>query len=121
MATKRDTEVLQVTAAAAKKMGEVINEHEGDGSLLRVMVMPGSNGGVQYMFGVENEPRKDDLIINTETVDLLVDSESVPILDGAEIDYVDGLMRSGFVISSPNIHGGGGCGCGGGGCGCGGH
>ncbi len=45
--------------------------------------------------------------------------ESAPLLDGAMIDYSDGLMRSGFVITNPNIAAvGGGCACGGD-CGCG--
>ena len=53
---------------------------------------------------------------------MLVDSESAPLVDGAQIDYMEGLMRSGFVISNPNVEfaGGGGCGGGGGGCACGG-
>ena len=38
--------------------------------------------------------------------------------DLSQIDYVEGLMRSGFVISNPNYQGGGGCGSGG--CACGG-
>ena len=41
-------------------------------------------------------------------------------MEGTLIDYVDNLMRSGFVISNPNLQmGGGGCGCGGN-CACGG-
>jgi iron-sulfur cluster assembly accessory protein len=85
--------------------------------MLRVMVSPGSNGGVQYMLGAEKEAKEDDLVIETETVRVLVDAESAPLIEGAQIDYVDGLMRSGFVISNPNFQGGGGggCGCGGGG------
>ena len=53
---------------------------------------------------------------------VLIDSNAVELIKGTEVDYVDGLMRSGFVISNPNLpasSGGGGCGGGGGGCGCG--
>ena len=86
-------------------------------SLLRVMVSPGANGGFQYMLGMEKEAKEDDFIVEADTIQVLIDAESAPLIEGAQIDYVEGLMRSGFVISNPNLQGGG---CGGGGCACGG-
>ena len=80
------------------------------------MVVPGEHGGMQYMLGLEKDSLKDgDFVIDTETVQVLIDSDSAPLIEGAQIDYVDSLMRSGFVISNPNSMGG--CGCGGGGVG----
>lgn len=119
--------LIDVTSVAAQKLDEILKEQGEDGSLLRVMVTPGQHGGVQYMLGLEKEAKDDDVVITTETVQVLIDPESAPLIQGAQIDYVEDLMRSGFVISNPNFQGGGcgcgggGCGCGGGGCGCGGH
>ncbi len=134
MTTTATTNLIDVTSAAAQQLEKVLAEQGEDGSLLRVMVMPGPNGGYQYMLGVEKEANADDIVIDAENISVLVDGESAPLVEGAQIDYVDGLMRSGFVISNPNMAaggcggggggcacGGGGCGCGGGGCGCGGH
>jgi iron-sulfur cluster assembly accessory protein len=45
-------------------------------------------------------------------VKFVVDPDSVPYLEGAEIDYSDGLMGKGFTIANPNRTTGG-CGCGG--------
>ena len=125
------TPLIEVTPQAAEKLQAVIEDQADDGTLLRVMVTPGHNGGFQYALGVEKEAGEDDLVIDTDTVQVLVDQESAPLIEGSQIDYVEGLMRSGFVISNPNMAGGcggggcgcggGGCGCGGGGCGCGGH
>lgn len=113
--------LIEVSAIAAEKLQEIVKEQAQQGeSMLRVMVMPGANGGFQYMLGLEREARDDDFVIQTETIQVLVDSESAPLVEGAQIDYIDGLMRSGFVISNPNFQAGGGCACGGGGCGCGG-
>ena len=110
------TPLIEVTPQAAKKLEAVIKDHGDDGALLRVMVTPGHNGGFQYALGVEKEAGEDDLVIETETIQVLVDRESAPLIEGSQIDYVEGLMRSGFVISNPNFTGGGGgCGCGGGG------
>ncbi len=120
------TNLIEVTSLAADKLEEVLREQGGEGAMLRVMVMPGEHGGIQYMLSIEQEAAEDDIVIAAHGVSLLVDAENAPLVEGAEIDYVDGLMRSGFVISNPNASGGcggGGCGCGGcggGGCGCGG-
>ncbi len=112
------TQLIEVTSAAAEKLSNIIEEQGEVGSLLRVMVVPGEHGGMQYMLGLEKEAKDGDFVIDTDTVQVLIDPDSAPLIEGAQIDYVDSLMRSGFVISNPNSMGG--CGCGGGGCGCGG-
>ena len=116
------TQLLEVSELAAQKFQDILVE-QGEGSgMLRVMVMPGPTGGIQYMLSVEQGPGEDDFVIDTDTIQVLVDADSAPLLDGSTIDYMEGLMRSGFVISNPNFQAAGGCGCGGGGggCGCGG-
>ena len=121
------TKLLEVTDLAAQKFQDIIKEQDesegnGDG-MLRVMVMADPTGGVQYMLSVEDEADENDFVIEADPIQVLVDADSAPLLDGSTIDYMEGLMRSGFVISNPNLQGGGGggCGCGGGGGGCGGN
>ncbi len=110
------TKLIDVTSAAAQQLEKVLAEQGEESSLLRIMVMPGQHGGYQYMLGVEQEAKADDIVIEAENISVIVDGESAPLVDGAQIDYVDGLMRSGFVISNPNMAAsGGGCACGGGG------
>ncbi|MFI1977008.1 HesB/IscA family protein [Streptomyces wedmorensis] len=41
---------------------------------------------------------------------VVIDKKSGPYLSGAEIDYADTLMKSGFTIDNPNAQGS--CGCG---------
>ena len=112
-------ELLEVSNLAAERFQDILREQGDEDGMLRVMVMPGPQGGIQYMLSVENEVGEDDLVVDTSTIQVLVDSDSAPLLDGSTIDYMEGLMRSGFVISNPNFQGGGGggCACGGGGCG----
>ncbi len=114
------TALLEVSDLAAEKFQDILEEQGEEQGLLRVMVMPGANGGIQYMLSVEQEVGVDDFVVDTSTIQVLVDADSAPLLDGATIDYMEGLMRSGFVISNPNFQAQGGCGCGGGGGGCGG-
>ena len=118
------TPLIEVSELASQKLKEILNEQGEQGALLRMMVVPGPHGSFQYMLGMEREAKSDDMVISAPGVQVLIDPESAPLVEGAQIDYVDGLMRSGFVISNPNfqVGGGGGCACGagGGGCGCGG-
>ena len=118
------TPLIEVSDLASQKLEEILNEQGETGALLRMMVVPGPHGSFQYMLGMEREAKDNDLVVDAPGVQVLVDPESAPLVEGAQIDYVDGLMRSGFVISNPNCQvgsgGGGGCACGGGGCGCGG-
>jgi iron-sulfur cluster assembly protein len=76
------------------------------------------------MLTLEKDVSEDDIVTETGGIRLLVDSESAPLMEGVQIDYIDDLMRSGFVITNPNMTAGGcgsgGCACGGQ-CGCGGH
>ena len=110
------TAIIEITPLAAEKLQSVLKDQgEGD-SLLRVIVTPGPNGGFQYVLGIEKEAKEDDVVIDADDIKLLVDPESAPLVEGAQIDYVESIMRSGFVISNPNLQGGG-CACGGGGCG----
>ena len=120
------SQIVDITPLAAQKLKDALQEQGQAGALLRVMPMPGPNGGFQYAMSIEEEAKDDDFVMDIENLTVLVDSESAPLVEGAQIDYIEGLMRSGFVISNPNVEfagggcGGGGCGCGGGGCGCGG-
>jgi iron-sulfur cluster assembly protein len=40
--------------------------------------------------------------MESQGIKIVVDPESVPHIAGAEIDYVDDLMKSGFTIYNPN-------------------
>jgi iron-sulfur cluster assembly accessory protein len=111
--------MISVTSTAADKLKEIMVEEGQPSGALRVIVVPNEHGA-QYMMAIEEEAKVDDLVVHENGIRVLVDSESVALLEGAEIDYTEGLMRSGFVINNPNIMpSGGGCACGGN-CGCGG-
>ena len=115
---------MEITAVAIEKLKEVLDEQDEKDGSLRVIAMPADTGGLQYMLTMEKESQPDDTKLSIEGVNFLMDSDSMPFLEEATIDYVENLGgRVGFVINNPMFSGGGcgsGCGCGnGGGCGCG--
>lgn len=112
--------MITVTDTATVKLQEILDEEGQPEAALRVIVVPNGQGA-QYMLALEEGAGSDDLVLYESNVRVIADVDSAPLLDGAEIDYSEGLMRSGFVINNPNIaSAGGGCACGGS-CGCGGH
>ena len=111
--------VLSFTDAATDKLLEVLDEQDAQGQYLRIAVTSSPQGGIEYVFGLEESPEESDSVIDGK-VRILIDDESAPMLEGSNIDYVEGFERSGFVISNPNFASGCACG-GGGGCACGGH
>ncbi len=77
---------------------------------LRVRVVPGGCSGFQYSLNIEEESRQGDFILDEKGVRLFVDMFSGQYLNGVQIDYVTGVMGSGFTFTNPNATGS--CGCG---------
>lgn len=109
--------MIEVTTEAVEKLKSIMIDEDAMDSALRVVVVPAGDG-VQYMLTLESEQHDDDILTEIDGVRVLIDADSAPIMEGAKIDYVEDLMRSGFIIDNPNITMSGGCG---GGCACGGN
>jgi iron-sulfur cluster assembly protein len=110
-------QIVSYTEIASEKLQEIMKEQGNEESYLRVSIDETPNGGFEYVFGLVEKPESNDVVIES-TIKTVVDQESLKFVEGSNIDYVEGFQRSGFVISNPNVQGGGGCG--GGACGCGG-
>lgn len=77
---------------------------------LRVAVLPGGCSGFQYGLNIEDQPEEDDEVLELGGLRVFIDPFSAQYLGGVEIDYVSGMMGSGFTFRNPNATGG--CGCG---------
>ena len=94
--------MLTLTDKAADKAKELIEEKGLQGqAALRVFVVGGGCSGYQYGMALARQTEDDDLVIEHDGIKVVVDPGSAPFLEGAEIDYVDDLMRAGFTISNP--------------------
>ena len=94
--------MLTITENAAVKAREVLAEKGVTQGGLRVFVVGGGCAGYQYGMALTQHAEQDDLVVEHQGLKLVVDPDSAPLLEGAEIDYVDDLMRSGFTIYNPN-------------------
>src|SRR6266699_3735387 len=99
---------LNVTTSAAE---EIKKFFAGEDDLpetagLRVRVVPGGCSGFQYSLNIEEESRQGDFILDQQGIKLFVDMFSAQYLNGVKIDYVTGVMGSGFTFENPNATGG---------------
>ncbi|HET6655285.1 MAG TPA: iron-sulfur cluster insertion protein ErpA [Gammaproteobacteria bacterium] len=101
---------LVFTEAAALKVKSLIEEEDNPGLKLRVYVTGGGCSGFQYGFSFDEKVEEGDTEVENCGVTLLVDPMSYQYLNGAEIDYSEGLQGEQFVIRNPNAQTT--CGCG---------
>ena len=94
--------IVTVTDKAAEKAKAILTERGVENGALRVFVVSGGCSGYSYGMAIARSREEDDIAIEASGITLLVDAESAPLLEGAEVDYVDDLMKSGFTIFNPN-------------------
>lgn len=101
---------MQFSQAAANKVKGLIEEEGNDRLMLRVFITGGGCSGFQYGFTFDEDMEDDDTVVERDGVKLVVDPMSFQYLEGAEVDYTEGLEGSRFIINNPNASTT--CGCG---------
>jgi iron-sulfur cluster assembly accessory protein len=102
--------VITLTDTAASKVKDLIAA-EGEPNLaLRVAVRPGGCSGFSYEMFFDSDVASDDMLADEGGVRVVVDPSSAELLQGATLDYKDGLQGAGFAIENPNAQRS--CGCG---------
>ena len=99
---------LLVTNNAAKKILELSKKKEK--KMLRISVTGGGCQGFQYNLDMEDKSEKKDIIIKKNNALVVIDQNSLNLIKGSEIDFVEDLIGSRFKINNPKATSS--CGCG---------
>ena len=102
--------MIMLTDNAASKVNELITAEGEENLALRVAVRPGGCSGFSYEMYFDTDRAADDITKDFGGVDVVVDPQSAQLLEGATLDYKDGLQDAGFAIDNPNAQRT--CGCG---------
>ena len=102
--------MITVSDTAAAKVKSLLEEEGNPELALRVAVRPGGCSGFSYEMFFDTDVSAEDRIEEIKGVKIAVDSQSLSLLDGATLDFKDGLQGAGFSISNPNAQRT--CGCG---------
>lgn len=102
--------MITLTDTAAVKVKQLISAEDEEGLALRVAVRPGGCSGYSYEMFFDSDVAGDDIATDYSGVKVVVDPASAQLLNGATLDYTDGLQGAGFKIDNPNASRT--CGCG---------
>lgn len=102
--------MVTISDSAKTKILDLLAEENNPNVFLRTFVQGGGCSGFNYGFTFDTERNEDDFELSVGSYTVLIDSMSMTYLQGAEIDYKESLMSSGFSINNPNAQTT--CGCG---------
>lgn len=102
--------MIQISEQAGHKIKDMLAQEENPNQYLRLEVKHGGCTGFTYGMGFDEEKHEDDRVFEHMGLSIVVDEESLPLLNGLEIDYKESMMGGGFTLNNPNAVAS--CGCG---------
>ena len=99
---------LILTKNAIKKIIELASDKNNN--MLRISVTGGGCQGFQYNLDMDSKKKDNDIIIQKKSAVVIIDKNSLNLLKGSELDFVDDLTGSRFKINNPKATSS--CGCG---------
>ncbi len=100
---------ITITENAAKYIQQQLAKN-GKDSVFRIGIKKSGCSGFSYTFDFVDEITENDRLFESHKTKIIVDSESLPFLDGSQIDFTKDGLNSTFKFSNPNIDST--CGCG---------
>lgn len=94
--------MVTLTDNAIKAVHRFINGSHGTAKGLRILISGGGCSGFQYGLKLEPEANPGDTVIEYGDVKVFIDPESLPLISGATVDFVESLEGSGFKFVNPN-------------------
>jgi len=104
--------MIHLTEKAAQKIRELMTREgvPAESGGLRVGVQGGGCSGLTYAMRLDTRARDRDQVFEEHGARLFVDPKSCLYLDNTTLDYIEELMRQGFVFHNPMATRS--CGCG---------
>ena len=99
---------IQLTESAAQRVKYFLDKESG--MALRLGVRKTGCSGWAYEVTIASELDNDDQVFEDKGVKIVVDSESLPYLQGSQIDFTTSGLNRTFTFDNPNATDE--CGCG---------
>jgi iron-sulfur cluster assembly protein len=77
---------------------------------VRLAAVDGGCNGFEYSLDIVDRPEADDFTYEQDKINIYLDRQSAPFLNGIIVDFVESLMQAGFTFENPNATDS--CGCG---------
>ena len=100
---------ISLTQPAAERIRTYL-ETRGKGVGLRVGIKKTGCSGYAYVVNYADDIGDSDIVFEDYGVKIVVDKESLELIDGTEVDFVKQGLNEAFRFRNPNVTGE--CGCG---------
>jgi iron-sulfur cluster assembly protein len=100
---------ISLTQSAATRVRSFL-EKRGRGVGLRIGVRKSGCSGYAYTIDYADAIDADDVVFDRDGVKVIIDAESLGLIDGTEVDFVKDGLNEAFKFRNPNVKGE--CGCG---------
>lgn len=101
--------MITLTETAAQRVKSHLQQR-GAGVGLRLGVKTTGCSGFAYVVDYADAASAEDVVFEDQGVKVVVDRESLPYLDGTQVDYVRQGLNESFKFKNPNVKDE--CGCG---------
>jgi len=95
--------MITLTPDAAKQMLASVKHSDAEGMPLRIAAHRKDDGSFNYGMGFDDQNRDDDVRFTCEGVELVISPESLELLKGTVVDFVE--LEPGqhhFIFMNPN-------------------
>ena len=100
---------ISLTESAAKRVRGYL-ERRGHGVGLRLGIKKTGCSGYAYVIDYADDINPDDVVFDVLDVKVIVDNDSLQLIDGTQVDFVKEGINEAFKFRNPNVKGE--CGCG---------
>jgi iron-sulfur cluster assembly protein len=100
---------ITLTESAANRVRDYL-QRRGAGIGLRLGVKKTGCSGFAYVVNYADEVAANDVVFDDNGVAIIVDSDSLKLIDGTEVDFVKEGLNEAFKFRNPQAAGE--CGCG---------
>lgn len=100
---------ISLTTAAADRVRTFLTRR-GHGMGLRLGVKKTGCSGFAYVVNYADDVGANDVVFEEQGVKVIVDRESLGLIDGTQVDFVKQGLNEAFRFRNPNVKGE--CGCG---------
>ncbi len=101
--------MITLTESAIQRVAEMMTTRENSIGL-RVCVTESGCSGYRYALDFADELNDTDQVFEQGNVKIVVNEDSLALLDGIELDYVKQGLNQSFKFNNPNVVSS--CGCG---------
>jgi len=101
---------LDISNKAVRQFQNIMNDNGiPEGYSLRITVDGSKHEGITYQIGFDSLSKDTDISITLSGLNILIDPESAPLINGTSIDFNEEGCCGSFVFNNPNAQNK--CGC----------